>query len=153
MEIRRATTADVAQICEVVRASITELCVADHRGDPNILEQWLANKTPENVGQWLSNASNINLVAVEDSTVLAAGCVTISGAILLNYVSPAARFRGVSSALLAGMEAAARKNGNVQCTLDSTLTAHRFYNRHGYVDSGPRAEKRGVATFPMAKAL
>lgn len=144
MEIRRATTADVAQICEVVRASITELCVADHQGDPDILKQWLANKTPENVTRWLSNANNINLVAAEDSAVLAAGCVTIAGAILLNYVSPAARFSGVSSLLLAGMEAAARKNGNVRCLLDSTLTAHRFYKKRGYVDCGSPGEKHGL---------
>jgi hypothetical protein len=59
----------------------------------------------------------------------------------------------VSSALLAGMEAAARKNGNARCTLDSTLTAHRFYKKHGYVDCGPPGEKHGLTTFPMAKVL
>jgi GNAT superfamily N-acetyltransferase len=141
------------QICKAIRASITTLCSADHQGDPNILEQWLANKTPENGTQWLSNANNINLVAVECDAVVTAGCVTRAGAILLNYVAPTARFRGVSSALLAAMEAAARKNGNARCALDSTLTAQRFYKKHGYVDSGPPREKHGLRTFPMAKVL
>jgi hypothetical protein len=99
MEIRGATTSDAVQICKAIRASITTLCSADHQGDPNILEQWLANKTPENVTQWLSNANNINLVAVECDAVVAAGCVTRAGAILLNYVAPAARFRGAARCL------------------------------------------------------
>jgi GNAT superfamily N-acetyltransferase len=153
MEIRGATTADAIQICEVIRASITRLCVADHNGDPTILEDWLANKTPDNVTLWLSNANNINLVAAEGGAVLAAGCVTVAGAILLNYVSPAARFRGVSSALLLAMEAAARQKGNTQCKLISTLTAYRFYKRRGYVDCGSPEKKHGLTAFPMAKVL
>src|SRR5215469_2533132 len=117
MEVRQATIADASDICDAVRASIIELCFADHRGDPQILARWLANKTPENVSRWLSNARNINLVAVEGGAVLAAGCVTVSGEIILNYVSPAAQFQGVSSALLAHMEMAAREHGNRRCTL------------------------------------
>jgi GNAT superfamily N-acetyltransferase len=136
-----------------VRASITELCFADHKGDPDILARWLANKTPENVALWLSNARNINLVADEDGAILGAGCVTVLGEVLLNYVSPAARLQGVSSALLAGLEAAAREKGNVRCTLESTVTARRFYKARGYLDAGAPGVKHGLTTFPMAKAL
>jgi hypothetical protein len=153
MEIRPAAATDIAQICAVVRASITELCFADHKGDPDILARWLANKTPANAGLWLSNARNINLVADEDGAVIAAGCVTVFGEVLLNYVSPAARFCGVSSALLAGLEAAAREKGNARCRLESTVTAYRFYKERGYLDAGAPGGKHGLTTFPMTKAL
>jgi GNAT superfamily N-acetyltransferase len=153
MEVRSAGVADVADICRVVRASIIELCLADHRCDPAILAGWLTNKTPENVSAWLANPNNINLVAVDRDIVVGAGCVTVSGQILLNYVCPSARFRGVSSALLADREASARQRGNRRCVLESTATAHRFYLRRGYRDQDAPGGRHGLTTFPMTKEL
>jgi len=37
MEIRDAVPSDARAACEVLRRSITELCVADHRNEPAIL--------------------------------------------------------------------------------------------------------------------
>jgi GNAT superfamily N-acetyltransferase len=153
IEIRPAAATDIDAICEVVRASITDLCHADHKGDPDTLARWLANKTPANVALWLTNTRNINLVADEDGAVLAAGCVTVLGEVILNYVSPAARFRGVSSAVLAALEAEACSKGNVRCTLESTATAYRFYKKRGYLDAGLPGGKHGLTTYPMAKVL
>jgi len=47
MEIRDAVAEDAPAACQVVRRSISELCIADHRSDPTILMRWLSNKTPE----------------------------------------------------------------------------------------------------------
>jgi GNAT superfamily N-acetyltransferase len=55
------------------------------------------------------------------------GCVIDAGEIVLNYVSPGARFRGVSSALLEALERRAMAWGHQKCTLQSTETARRFY--------------------------
>ena len=65
MEIRDAGPVDAAPVCAVLRRSITELCVADHRNDPAILERWLANKTPEIVASWIGQPASSMLVAVE----------------------------------------------------------------------------------------
>jgi hypothetical protein len=48
MEIRDAMTEteDAPAACDVLRRSISELCVADHGNDPTILARWLSNKTP-----------------------------------------------------------------------------------------------------------
>jgi GNAT superfamily N-acetyltransferase len=70
----------------VIRRSISELCEADHRNDPEILRRWLANKTPEIGGSWIIKPGN-------------------------SVVSPDARFRGVSRAILTALEARARANG------------------------------------------
>ena len=154
MKIRTAVLEDAIDVSKVVRISIEKLCVADHQGDKEILDRWLANKTPETVARWLTNPDNINLVAVDDSdAILAAGCVRRDGNVLLNYVSLEARFRGVSNALLAALEDAARSEGNAWCVLESTKTAHRFYQERGYSDSGEPGFKYGLTTFPMRKRL
>ena len=154
MEIRDATPDDAEAACAVLRRSISELCVADHGNDPAILGAWLRNKTPEIVAGWASQPDNSLLVAVEGQAILAVGSVTDAGEIMLNYVAPNARLRGVSRALLAALEARAAERGNIRCTLTSTETAHRFYQACGYVDNGPPAGKFGtVASYPMFKRV
>src|ERR1700754_3592550 len=144
MIIRDAIPEDAAAACETLRRSIEELCAADHHGDPAILRRWLSNKTPEIFRSWIK-PGNAMLVAIEDGRILAVGCVTDFGEITLNYVSPDARFRGVSSAMLSALEAHARERGNTQCTLESTETARRLYRARGYVDSGSCSAKFGIA--------
>jgi len=154
VKIRDATAADAAQACEVLRASIVDLCAADHHDDPEILARWLANKTPENLAAWIANPHASMLLAVEGDVVLAVGGVRNDGEITANYVSPAARFRGASSALLAALEARARERGNTHCKLLSTETAHRFYLNRGYVGCGGPQHKFGTsASYPMTKLL
>lgn len=141
MIIRQATPADATEACEVLRASISELCFADHKRNPDILDRWLLSKTSENVAAWADNIGRSLLVAVEDDVVLAVGGVTDGGEITLNYVSPKARFRGVSSALLKALEERAMARGAVRATLLSTETAHRFYVSRGYQGHGTAARK------------
>ena len=151
MEIRLAREDDSAAACQTMRRSITELCVADHKNDPTILARWLANKTPKNFLAWMARPDNFLLVAVEDGAVLSVGCVTDGGEITLNYVSPDARFRGVSRAMLKALEQRARACGNGRCTLTSTGTARRFYRAAGYVEDVPAPFKFGMPDYPMSK--
>jgi GNAT superfamily N-acetyltransferase len=154
VHIRDATPTDAAAACAVLRASITELCVTDHRNDPVILGAWLANKRPEIVARWSTEPGSSLLVAVEGDAILAVGGVKDSGEITLNYVSPAARFRGVSAAMLAALEARAAERGNERCTLLSTETAHRFYLSRGYRDAGPPQGKFGTDfSYPMFRLI
>jgi len=154
MEIRDAVAEDAPAACQVLRRSISELCVADHGNDPTILKRWLSNKTPEIVASWIASPNNSLLVAVERDTILAVGSVSNAGEVLLNYVSPDARFRGVSRALLGALEARAIERGNVRCTLNSTETARRFYRAKGYVDDGSLVGKFGnSASYSMSKLL
>jgi GNAT superfamily N-acetyltransferase len=154
MEIRDAVRADAPVACRVVRRSIVELCAADHQHDAAILERWLASKTPENVERWIARADSSVLVAIEGEAILAVGAVTDAGEIILNYVSPDARFCGVSRALLAALEARAAQRGNIRCTLASTQTARRFYHANGYVEEGSPTRKFGADSgFPMSKRL
>ncbi len=153
MKIRDAVPADAPAACEVLRRSIIELCAADHRNDPVILERWLANKTPEIVDSWIRQPGNSVLVAVEGDAVLAVGSVTVQGEITLNYVSPDARFRGVSRAMIAALETRAGERGNERCTLLSTDTARRFYRSAGYTEDGPPKGKFGTSAAGRLRCI
>jgi GNAT superfamily N-acetyltransferase len=137
-----------------MRRSIVELCVADHRNDEAILTRWLSNKTPEFFVSWIRQSDNSLLVAAEGGNILAVGSVTDAGQITLNYVSPDARFRGVSRALLGALEARAVERGNTRCTVASTETARRFYRANGYVEDGLPVDNSGMSSgYPMSKLL
>lgn len=152
MAIREARDEDAAAACAVMRRSIAELCGSDHHNNPAILARWLANKTLENFKTWIEDAGNRVLVAVENDAVLAVGAVRDDGEITLNYVSPDARFRGVSRAMLAQLEATAQAFGNDTSHLISTETARRFYLASGYQQVGVPEGKFGTtSSYPMLK--
>ena len=150
--IRAAEPRDAAAMCGVLRRSIIELCVRDHQNDPARLAEWLADKTPGQVGGWIAHPGNHLFVAVSDDLILAVGGLNAKGEITLNYVSPDGRFRGVSRAMLLRLEQALREKGHRRATLTSTLTAHDFYLAAGYADCGTKAYETGA--WPrMEKAL
>jgi GNAT superfamily N-acetyltransferase len=152
MMIREARHEDAVRACEVMRRSIAELCGSDHHNDPAVVARWLANKTPENFAAWIADEDNRMFVAVEQGDVLAVGAVRTNGEITLNYVSPDARFRGVSRAMLAQLEATAQAFGNDTSHLISTETARRFYLAAGYQQVGVPEGKFGTtSSYPMLK--
>jgi GNAT superfamily N-acetyltransferase len=137
-----------------MRRSIAELCAADHRDDPEIVARWLSNKTPENVRAWIVRQDATLLVAIETNAIVAVGMVTDAGEVLLNYVSPGARYRGVSRALLKALEARASERGTAVCRLESTETARRFYHSNGYTETGAATCKFGAHSgYRMTKSL
>jgi N-acetylglutamate synthase-like GNAT family acetyltransferase len=153
MQVRRARTEDAEAACILLRRSITELCHDDHRGDGPTLALWLANKTPQNVRTWIGDPNTYVLVA-DDGAILGVAAMQSSGRISLNYVSPDARFRSVSKALMRGLEAKALELGLAVCTLESTGTARRFYLALGYREAEPPRAGFGVTLcYPMIKVL
>jgi GNAT superfamily N-acetyltransferase len=154
MIVRDARPDDTAAACDVVRRSITELCTLDHQGDRTTLEAWLANKTPETFAEWAASERHIALVAEANGRIAAYGLLSRSGTVTLLYVAPEARLQGASRALLAEMEARARKLGLSALKLSSSATACRFYERCGLLSAGPPEPGFGVSTcYPMAKSL
>jgi GNAT superfamily N-acetyltransferase len=154
MQVRDAREEDAAAACDVVRRSITDLCREDHRGDASTLSQWLANKTPENMCRWIAGPGGHVLLATDGDVVLGVGALQGSGKVTLNYVAPEARFRGVSKAVLAALEAKAAALGAAACTLESTAVARRFYLACGYQEAGPPVPGYGIGFgYPMAKRL
>lgn len=151
--IRPALVTDAEAACDVLRRSITELCIADHRGAPEILDGWLENKTPDTVRGWIE--SGTVLVDERDARISGVAMVDLTaGWIGLNYVAPEARGTGVSTALLGEMERLLAEAGHAWAGLTSTGTAHSFYLSRGYSDQGgPQLWRGGNLVYPMSKAL
>jgi GNAT superfamily N-acetyltransferase len=153
LAIRPAELRDATAACAVLRRSITELCTADHRGDPAILDRWLADKTPETVRGWITACGHTLLIANRADAVVAVGGMTAAGEITLNYVDPSGRFQGVSTAMLAALEDRLREQGVARSRLSSTATAHGFYRSRGYLDVGRSVAFGSLTEYHMAKQL
>lgn len=134
-------------------ASITELCVLDHRNDPAAIANWTANKTQAGVAAMLNATANRVFVAERHGEIAGVGCIIGHDVIGLNYVHPAHRFQGVSRALLAAMEAVLRERGTSLGNLESTATAHAFYAANGWQDTTGSASGPAEDARPMHKLL
>ena len=73
ISVRPAEQGDAASAIDVVRRSISQLCVTDHHNDEKTLAMWLDNKTPQNFLTWLSNADNFCVVAELSSRLVGVG--------------------------------------------------------------------------------
>ena len=151
---RRALPADAAAACDVVRRSIVELCCEDHRGDEATLTRWLANKTPSHFEQWIGSEDHVALVAERDGVLVGFALLNVKGSIALLYVSPDARFSGVSKALLLAVEEGAKAIGIGELWLESSATALRFYRECGYCSTGPPTAGFGITSgYPMSRQI
>lgn len=134
--LRAGRIEDAEAGAALLRRSIIELCNADHRGDKEVIADWIANKTPEDWKSWLRNTDNILRVAIIDGCIVGVGMIDRTGMVRLNYVLPDARGSGVSRALMTWMEAEAVRMGHEVCRLESTITARDFYEARGFVYEG-----------------
>jgi GNAT superfamily N-acetyltransferase len=152
--VRKADPKDAAAAVEVVRRSITELCVADHRGDPDTLAQWLSNKTVPNFASWLADDDNFCVIAEASDRLLGVGLLHRSGEIMLFYLAPNAQLQGVGKAIHLALEEKAREWELPKLTLESTVLARPFYERLGYQSAGAAKPQFGVLlSYPYAKTL
>ncbi|WP_371929918.1 GNAT family N-acetyltransferase [Bradyrhizobium sp. CCGUVB1N3] len=94
------------------------------------------------------------LVAIESERIAGVAAVRADGGVLLNYVAPETRFKGTSKSLIREIEVWASHHGLERLTLDSTVTALRFYLSNGWTMTGPPQPGFGVTTrHPMGKAV
>ena len=154
--MRLARAGDAGAACEVVRRSISELCLDDHHGDGDVVARWLANKTASNVQSWIGAQHNVAIVAEGASGLVGFGLMNVVDAsIRMLYVAPEVRFQGVSKALLHRLETEARQRGITDLRLESTATAQRLYASCGYVSDPDGAATSGMVeqSFQMRKQI
>ena len=133
MNIRPALPSEAEAAIDLVRRSITQLCVEDHQNDPMTLQGWLANKSAKNMRAWIETPGSFAFVADRDGAMAGVGVYTGAGDLMLLYVEPEARFSGISSALLAHMEESARALRLPSLHVSASRAARRFFLERGYV--------------------
>lgn len=144
------------ELCDLLIESININCAADYNNDPLIMKEWLGNKTPENISQWINSTNNISLAALDIIKGKLSGFVLINkkGEILLNYVLPSHIFQGVGKALLKEIEHIAKSLGIQALSVISTITAKSFYEKNGFVKNGePVYVDTILGDFPLIKYL
>ena len=144
VEIRIATPEDASDACRVLRRSITECCARDHHNDAAVLQNWLGNKTPDNIGSWIASPSNCMLVAMRDGELVGVSLLTQAGKLSLCYLVPEAHHLGLGQAMLVGLENQARTWGISVLRMHATTTAREFFARNGYVMAGKEKSCYGV---------
>jgi GNAT superfamily N-acetyltransferase len=154
LTIRFAEPSDADAAIDVLRRSITELCIADHQGDRDMLSQWLANKTPQHFRAWLADRDHVCLIAEESGALVGVGLIHRDGELRLCYVAPGAQRRGVGKAICLALEGEARKAGLRELRLQSTVSARAFYEHMGYRAGGAAAAGFGASRcHPYRKAI
>ncbi len=156
--IRRTDLEDSQAVCRIVRKSIIETCVKDHKQDEVVQEEWLKNKTPDNFKNWISAKDNLSLVAVDDTDkpigFILAKLAMPKAELLLNYIASNHTGRGVGYGLYNELEQALMRRGIDEIITHSTQTAREFYSRMGFSLIGWAADPSGwQAEIPMKKGL
>ena len=153
--VRQSRLADSKMVAEVICRSVTELCVADHQNKSEILESWLANKTPESAEEWISAIDSFCVTALAGSKeVVGFGMLSREGEIKLLYVRPDQIGTGAGRDMLSEIERHAMALGLDTIFLDSTDSAMQFYKYHGYTHSrscDPRSD--GLNCNGMSKNI
>jgi GNAT superfamily N-acetyltransferase len=138
----------------VVRRSINQLCSLDHHRDEQTISEWLANKTEANFDAWIKSEQHIALVAERADELVGFALLRRTGILALLYVAPEARFQGISKALLTKLERWALESGVTEISLESSLTALRFYQDCGYLGTGAPVRGFGITNgYPMSKRI
>ncbi len=143
--LRRANPEDAAQIHQVHRASITELCGSDYTAEQ--IEAWIGPRKHEDYVQAIEAVSVY--VAEKGSQVVGFGMFDQqNGLVLATYVHPSHVGAGIGSDLLGAMEAEAASAGLSKVWLNATLNSVSFYQAHGFESLG-----RSTNTLPDGVAL
>src|SRR3954462_6570360 len=154
ISIRPAEQRDADVAIDVVRRSISQLCVADHQNDEKTLATWLGNKTPQNFLSWRSNVDTLCVVAESTNRLLGVGVLHRRGDILLFYLAPGEQRQGIGKMIHAALEEKADQWGLTSLHLDSTALACPFYEALGYVPTGQAIVRYGrLQSFPYLKQL
>lgn len=154
LTVRVATEDDAESAVDVIRRSISELCTADHRDDPEALADWLANKTVPNFRRWQASPGQYTVVAEVDGTLCGVGMLSADGEVRLCYVHPRFTRRGAGGGLIRAMETHADGLGLTRLHLDATVSAMRFYEAMGFRESSPStAVSDGSESHPYEKQI
>lgn len=140
MRIEEARPVDAEAILMVHRAAVRGTAAAFY--DAEIIDAWAPLPLPAGTIEGLARC----IESGEEEAVVArdrSGVIIGFGSIVPNvhelraiYVSPAHGRSGIGAAILQELEARAQRRGLVELTMDASINAEAFYQRHGFRSEG-----------------
>jgi L-amino acid N-acyltransferase YncA len=155
--IRTAEPGDEAAIHLAHMRSIREVCVKDH--GPEEIKGWGNRELGE---RWTQEIKNHFVCVIEkEETIFGLGYIRIyekddqskSAYLHALYLTPEVIGQGYGKQILSKLFEAAKNAEAKEIILESSITAHAFYLKAGFKDTGPmmKLEVAGypVSAFPM----
>ncbi len=153
-EVRQSVSSDSTMVVEVLQRSILDVCGRDYGYDKSILNNWIENKTVDNVTSWIHHAELLSFSCLSEKTVIGFSLANIKGEILLLYVLPAFVGKGVGKLLYSSMEDSLKECGVTRVVSHSTITAKPFYLKMGFTQfDKARKVGRVDGEFPLEKNI
>ncbi len=129
MKIRKARISDAQFISQLIQDTLEKINIADY--SPQEIEAWKGADTPEKAQERIQDKNRYVCVAVEKNEIVGVGSLK-GDEITAIYVKSSYVGKGVGSLLLHHIEKIAKQQGNTELSMDSSLTAVKFYEKHGY---------------------
>lgn len=140
--LRAATPDDAPALLEVYRASIRSLAGSHYDGYR--LDGWSHTVNEQLLSALIQDGGNSVFLAGDPPAGFG---VLVGDRVHMLYVHPDAAGRGVGSRILRALEAAARLESRACTRVQASLNAQRFYDSHGYKETGREVVDVGGAPF------
>jgi putative acetyltransferase len=151
--VRPWREADTEELGEVFRKSVSEVASRDYRAAQ--IEAWM--KAPGEIDTWTERMRNRTTFVAEAETRLV-GFIQYEPPdhIDMTYVHPQTQRIGVASALVAAVEADARRRGVTALNVEASITSRPFFKARGFEIVMPQivtARGQDFLNYRMSKRL
>jgi putative acetyltransferase len=127
--IRKEKDADLAELQQLFKQSITTICSADY--DQQQIEAWTSGV--ENKKRWDDIMANqFVLVARQETKIVGFATLDKGNHLDLLYVHKDHQRQGIAHKLFAGIEKEAKQKGQTKLTVDASKTAKAFFEKMGF---------------------
>jgi putative acetyltransferase len=157
IEIRPYKESDARAVLEVHRAAVIKTAARDY--EPAILEEWSPPVDDQRLEKFKrENSADVRIVADINGAVIGFGELVTNESLLgACYVHPEYGGKGVGHKILSKLEEIALEKGLTYLFMDSSITAEKFYNAHGYktIEHGEHSLRSGrkMACVKMRKEI
>lgn len=131
--IRPLQPEDLDTLHTIHTRAIREACAKDYA--PDVIAVWAASRSPQNYIRAQSKGETFH-VATDANNQPLGFCSWKAGEFTCLYINPDHHGQRIGTALIRTAEAAADAAGTPLTYVESTLTAQKFYERHGYTKTG-----------------
>lgn len=145
--VRKASPDDAEAICRVHKASVRGLCATAY--SPQQIEAWIGPRVADDYRRAMMAGGEVMRVAENADRVV--GFASSRETMLLAlYVEPELG-RGAGRLLLHAAEDDVRSCGVAILSLEATMNAVPFYEKHGYVRDRSGSAMRGGQALPVVE--